>query len=86
MKKRMSDPVSECEVLLKNLHEVLERQYSLYRREMIGEAAYLEAVRPIDMAIGKVEMAMFQGSFSLIKSSSEYIRKQEKNQSSHDTS
>ena len=86
MKEKMSEPVYKWEATLQRLHEILEEQYSLYRREVICETAYLEAIRPIDKAIGEVEMAIFQGSFSPTISSSKHTRRQEKRQSSHDTS
>jgi len=86
MEQKVPEPLPEWEAILKRLHEVLEEQYSQYRREVIDESAYLEAIRPIDREIEKVEMAMFQGSFSLTKSSLEHTRKQEKSQFSHDTS
>ncbi len=77
MKEKMSEPVYEWEATLQRLHAVLEEQYSLYRREVICETTYLEAIRAIDKALGEVEMAIFQGSFSLTKSSSEHTLKQE---------
>jgi len=86
MKEKMSEPVFEWEAILQRLHKVLEEHYSLYRRGVICEKIYLEAIRPIDKAIGEVEMAIFQNTSSLTKSSSEHIRKQEKCQSFHDTS
>ncbi len=86
MKEKMSEPVYKWEATLQRLHAALEEQYSLYCREVIYETAYLEAIRPIDKSIGEVEMAIFQGSFSPTKSSSEHTRRQEMRQSSHDTS
>lgn len=86
MEETISEPVFEWEATLQRLHKILEEQYSLYRRKVICEVAYLEAISPIDKAIGEVEMAIFQGSFSPTKSSSEHTQRQEKHQSSHDTS
>ena len=42
------------------LHVILKMLYCAYKEGTLTEAAYLESVKPIDDAIGKLEMAILQ--------------------------
>jgi len=58
------------------LHRELEAHYKKYISGEISEKEYLEVVKPIDDAIGKLEMAMLRCTPVLEKSSSELSRSQ----------
>ena len=44
------------------LKKILEKNYKLYKSGKISEKEYLIRVKPIDEAIGKLEMATLRGT------------------------
>jgi len=47
---------------LSHLQKVLEFEYLLHRQGIVSEKEYLDRVRPIDKAIGELEMTTLQGT------------------------
>ncbi len=54
---------------LSQLQKILEEHYLHYQRGKINEKEYLIRIKPIDEAIGKLEMATLQGTPALRGSS-----------------
>ncbi len=54
---------------LSQLQKILEEHYLHYQRGKINEKEYLIRVKPIDEAIGKLEMSTLQGTPALTGSS-----------------
>ncbi len=57
------------------LHNILMKEYILYKQGLISEKEYCIRVKPIDMAIGKLEMAILQDSLVWKESSLQHAQK-----------
>jgi len=62
---------------LKQLQNSLTNEYNSYRKGAISEIEYCARVKPIDEAIGKLEMATLQDTLALRGSSSLLSQKPE---------
>ena len=55
----------------------LVKEYSSYRQGLISEKEYLARAKPIDKAIGKLEMSTLQGTLAYKAASLQHSQKQE---------
>ncbi len=62
---------------LQQLQKMLMKEYILYKQGLISEKEYLIRVKPIDMAIGKLEMATLQDTLVLSEASLQHSLMQE---------
>ena len=60
----------ETDNSLRLLQKKLEEEYKRYRSGKITEKEYLERAKPIDKAIGNLEMAILRGTLAAQRSSS----------------
>ncbi len=58
-------------IKLQQLQKTLMNEYLSYRAGAISEKEYLTRAKPIDMAIGKLEMSTLPGTLALKGSSSQ---------------
>ena len=61
---------------LTTLHRQMDEHYRFYKLGKISEKEYLDVIRPMDEAIGEMEIAMLQDSSVLKGSSSKHFPKQ----------
>ncbi len=58
------------------LQKILENEYFLYKRGFISESEYICRAKPVDMAIGNLEMSNLLGTLALKEASSQLPQKQ----------